>query len=95
MVGFARLVTDYVTFAYLTDLYVLPEHGGRGLGSWLTRCVKQWVDEVSTLRNFVLVTTTGAKEDYYARVFGTGRMGEQTAQRKVVVNAYGRGAVSS
>ncbi len=30
-VGMARVVTDHVTFAYLNDVYVLPEHGGKGL----------------------------------------------------------------
>jgi GNAT superfamily N-acetyltransferase len=30
-VGFARVVTDGATFAYLADLYVLPEHRGKGL----------------------------------------------------------------
>ncbi|KAJ4293840.1 hypothetical protein N0V88_005354 [Collariella sp. IMI 366227] len=30
MVGFARLVTDHVTFGYLTDVYVLAEHQGKG-----------------------------------------------------------------
>lgn len=30
-VAMARLVTDRATFAYLNDVYVLPEHGGKGL----------------------------------------------------------------
>lgn len=36
-VGFARAVTDGVAFAYLADVYVLPEHRGRGLGVELVR----------------------------------------------------------
>ena len=32
-VGMARVLTDYVTFAYLNDVYVLPEHAGKGLAS--------------------------------------------------------------
>jgi GNAT superfamily N-acetyltransferase len=39
MVGFARVITDYATFAYLADVFVLPEHRGRGLGLWLVECV--------------------------------------------------------
>ena len=31
-VGLARVVTDYATFAYLCDVYVLEEHRGHGLG---------------------------------------------------------------
>ena len=30
-VGMARVLTDHVTFAYLNDVYVLPEHGGKGI----------------------------------------------------------------
>lgn len=34
-VGFARVVTDYATFAWLADVFVLEEHRGQGLGKWL------------------------------------------------------------
>jgi GNAT superfamily N-acetyltransferase len=34
-VGFARVVTDYATFAWIADVFVLPEHRGRGLSKWL------------------------------------------------------------
>src|SRR5256886_6431942 len=33
-VGFARIVTDYATFAWVADVFVLPEHRGRGLSKW-------------------------------------------------------------
>jgi len=36
-VGFARVVTDYATFAYLCDVYVLEEHRGHGLGKRMMR----------------------------------------------------------
>ena len=36
-VGFARVVTDHATFAYLCDVYVLEEHRGHGLGKCLMR----------------------------------------------------------
>lgn len=36
-VGFCRAVTDDTSFAYLADVYVLPEHRGRGLGEALVR----------------------------------------------------------
>jgi ribosomal protein S18 acetylase RimI-like enzyme len=36
-VGFCRVVTDDTSFAYLADVYVLPEHRGRGLGEALVR----------------------------------------------------------
>ncbi len=34
-VGFARVVTDFATFAWIADVFVLPEHRGRGLSKWL------------------------------------------------------------
>lgn len=38
-VGFARAVTDRVTFAWICDVVVHPDHRGRGLGTWLLQCV--------------------------------------------------------
>jgi GNAT superfamily N-acetyltransferase len=38
-VGFARVVTDYATFAWLCDVFVLESYRGRGLGKWLVECV--------------------------------------------------------
>src|SRR5215207_10663728 len=38
-VGFARVVTDYATFAWLADVFVLEPHRGRGLGKWLVGTV--------------------------------------------------------
>ena len=34
-VGFARVVSDFATFAYLADVFILPEYQGQGLGKWL------------------------------------------------------------
>ncbi|MDX1981175.1 MAG: GNAT family N-acetyltransferase [Bryobacteraceae bacterium] len=39
LVGFARVVTDLATFAYLADVFVLPSHRGRGLSRWLMDCI--------------------------------------------------------
>jgi N-acetylglutamate synthase-like GNAT family acetyltransferase len=39
LVGFARVVTDYVVIAYLADVFVLEDYRGRGLGKWLVSCV--------------------------------------------------------
>ena len=38
-VGFARVITDRATFAYLADVFVLEGHRGRGLGRWLMEVV--------------------------------------------------------
>lgn len=38
-IGFARVVTDYATFAWLADVFVLDEYRGRGLGKWLIEVI--------------------------------------------------------
>jgi GNAT superfamily N-acetyltransferase len=53
--GLARVVTDAATFAYLCDVYVLPERRGRGLGRWLIECVMDH-PALAGLRRFNLVT---------------------------------------
>lgn len=42
MLGFARVITDHVVFAYLMDLFILEEHQGNGLG---TKLVKHIIEE--------------------------------------------------
>lgn len=54
-VGFARLVTDRATFAYLADVYVLEPHRGRGLSRALMELVMAH-PEVQGLRRWLLAT---------------------------------------
>jgi GNAT superfamily N-acetyltransferase len=54
-VGFARVVTDRTTFAYLCDVYVLESHRGQGLGKWLMDVVVAHPD-LQGLRRFALAT---------------------------------------
>ena len=59
-VGLARVVTDYATFAYLCDVYVLESHRGQGLGKWLIECVMAH-PQLQGLRRFSLVTRNAHK----------------------------------
>ncbi len=54
-VGLARVITDLATYAYLCDVYVLPEKRGRGLGKLLMRGVMEHPD-LAGLRRFMLIT---------------------------------------
>ena len=54
-VGFARVVTDGATFAYLADVFVAESHRGRGLAAWLMECVMSHAD-LQGLRRWALVT---------------------------------------
>ncbi|MBL8820106.1 MAG: GNAT family N-acetyltransferase [Planctomyces sp.] len=54
-VAFARVITDKATFAYLSDVYVLEEHRGRGLSHQIMERITQHAD-LQHLRRFMLVT---------------------------------------
>jgi GNAT superfamily N-acetyltransferase len=40
-VGFARVISDFATYAYVADVFVLESHRGRGLGKSLMECILQ------------------------------------------------------
>ena len=54
-IGFARVVTDYATFAYLGDVYILEEFRGRGLSKWLMETIVGHPD-LQGFRRWVLAT---------------------------------------
>ena len=54
-IGFARVVSDRATFAWLADVFVLEEWRGRGLSKWLVACVLEH-PELQGLRRFTLGT---------------------------------------
>jgi GNAT superfamily N-acetyltransferase len=54
-VGFARVISDRATFAYLADVFVLPEQRGRGLSKWLVACVLEH-PALQNLRRWMLAT---------------------------------------
>jgi len=54
-VGFARVVTDYATFSWLCDVFILEAHQGRGLGKWLIVIVVEH-PELQNANQFLLAT---------------------------------------
>ena len=54
-VGFARVTTDRATFAYLADVFILPEHRGRGLSKRLMETILAHPD-LQGLRRWLLAT---------------------------------------
>jgi GNAT superfamily N-acetyltransferase len=54
-VGFARIVTDFATFAYIADVFVMPEERGKGLGRWLVETMLAH-PELQGLRRWLLGT---------------------------------------
>jgi GNAT superfamily N-acetyltransferase len=54
-IGFARIITDRATFAYVADVYVLESHRGRGLALWLMQTIREH-PELQNLRRWTLFT---------------------------------------
>jgi len=54
-VGFARVVSDFSTVAYLGDVFVLESHRGRGLGKWMMQCILAH-PALEGMRRWILVT---------------------------------------
>jgi N-acetylglutamate synthase-like GNAT family acetyltransferase len=54
-VGFARVISDFATFAYLADVFVLPEHRGKGVSKQLMETILEHRD-LQGLRRFFLAT---------------------------------------
>jgi GNAT superfamily N-acetyltransferase len=69
-IGFARVVGDMVTFAYFTDLYVLPEYQGVGVGGWIIDCLAELLDEMPYLRWAMLRTSMEKSRDAYVKRLG-------------------------
>jgi len=59
-VGFARVTTDRATFAYLADVFILPEHRGKGLSKALVAAILAHPD-LQGLRRWMLVTADAQK----------------------------------
>ena len=78
--GFARVVTDYTSFAYLADVFVLPTQRGHGLGVWLIECIMA-CPALQSIRSFTLATRDA--HGLY-RKFGF----ENTDERRYMVKRY-------
>jgi N-acetylglutamate synthase-like GNAT family acetyltransferase len=55
-VGFARVITDKATFAYLADVFIIPQEQGKGLSKRLVKTIIEH-SELQGLRRFLLATS--------------------------------------
>lgn len=53
-IGFGRVITDFATYAYVCDDFILDEYQGRGLGTWLMECILR-DPELQGLRRWTLI----------------------------------------
>jgi len=84
-IGFARAVTDYATFAYVADVFVLESHRGRGVGKLIMKAMMEH-PSMQGLRRWSLVTS-----DAHAlyRQFGFGELANPEKYMEIVrKNAY-------
>jgi GNAT superfamily N-acetyltransferase len=54
-IGFARVITDYSTFAWLCDVFILDSHRNLGLGKWLVECIIAH-PQLQNIRRILLAT---------------------------------------
>lgn len=54
-IGFARVVSDFTTFAWIADVFVSPDYRGQGLGRWLLEVITGH-PELQGLRRWILAT---------------------------------------
>ena len=54
-VGFARMITDKATFAYLADVFIIDDYRGLGLSKWLMEVIMSYPD-LQGLRRMMLAT---------------------------------------
>ncbi|CZR62492.1 related to GNAT family N-acetyltransferase [Phialocephala subalpina] len=91
-IGLARCVTDYTTFLYLTDVYILPGHQGSGLGKWLVGCVQEVIDEMPYLRRSMLFTSDWKRSvPFYEGILGMEVMGKERGEGVAVMQRMGPG----
>jgi GNAT superfamily N-acetyltransferase len=63
-VGFARVISDFATYAYLADVFIIEPYRGQGLAKWLMECIVSH-PELQGLRRWTLATRDAHK--LYAR----------------------------
>lgn len=85
MVGLSRVVTDFVTFGYLTDVYILQEHQGQGLAKWMLECLSEQIDQWPYLRRLLLVTITPQAAELYKKAMGVIEWGESPSAKLILL----------
>jgi GNAT superfamily N-acetyltransferase len=83
-VGFARVVTDLATFAYVADVFVVDAYRGQGLSKWLMECILDHPD-LRDVRRWHLVTRDA--HQLYAK-FGFAEPAPGRHMERVRTNPY-------
>lgn len=54
-IGFARVITDFTSFGYLADVFIIEKYRGRGLSVWLMKCILNH-PELKDVKSWMLAT---------------------------------------
>lgn len=84
-VGLARIITDYTTFAYLADVFILEEYRGRGLSKWLMKAVVEH-PALQGLRRWILFTRDA--HGLYEKVGFTASSTPERMMERLFANVY-------
>ncbi|KAK3052188.1 hypothetical protein LTR09_006780 [Extremus antarcticus] len=79
-IGMARLVTDRITTAYLTDVFLVPEYRGKALGKWVVQCVDEVFKNFPAMRRTFLVTSPDVGARFYKQELGFWDVSEEKHQ---------------
>lgn len=91
LAGFARVISDHATIAYLGDVFVLPAYRGRGLSKWLMECIISH-PELQGLRRWILATQDA--HDLYEKFGFTPLKRPEIFMERHNPNVYGTGGVA-
>ena len=86
-VGFARIITDYATFAYIADVFILEEFRGKGLGKWLMQTIAEHPD-LQGFRRWLLMTRDA--HGLYEHIGFTPSKTPERIMERIVPNIYQR-----
>ena len=84
-IGFARVITDNATFAYLADVFVLPAHRGKGVARAMVEALQDH-PELQGLRRWMLMTRD--MQPLYAKLGWTPLCNPERAMERHVTDAY-------
>ncbi|KAM0335096.1 hypothetical protein ACHAQA_000131 [Verticillium albo-atrum] len=92
LIGFARCVTDFITFIYFTDVWVDPAQQGHGLGSWLVECVHETVEAMPDLRRSLLFTADWSRSvPFYEKLMDMKLIESRRGEGLAIMERKGRG----
>ena len=91
MIGLAQVVTDFVTFGYVTDVYTLKDFRRLRLGKWMIECLGEHIDQWPFLRRMLLSTITTKAADLYKKNAGFIDFRESPSTNLTLLKKRGQG----